>query len=35
MKKKIKFKPGTVVIFDPESFNPDFWDKLKEEDRIK
>ena len=34
-KKKRKFKQGTVVIFDPESFNPDFWDNLKEEERIK
>lgn len=29
------FKPGTVVVFDPSSFNPNFWDKLPEEDRIK
>lgn len=35
MRKKRSFKPGTVVVFDPESFNPDFWNKLKEEDRIK
>lgn len=30
-----QFKPGTVVVFDPKSFNPNFWDKLSEEDRIK
>jgi hypothetical protein len=35
MKKKSKFKPGTVVVFDPASFNPEFWDKLPEHDRIK
>ena len=29
------FKPGTVVVFDPESFNPKFWDALSEKDRIK
>lgn len=29
------FKPGTVVVFDPSHFNPEFWDKLSEEDRIK
>lgn len=28
-------KPGTVVIFNPSSFNPDFWNKLPEADRIK
>lgn len=28
-------KPGTVVVFDPSSFNPEFWDKLPEADRIK
>ena len=29
------FKSGTVVVFDPTSFNPDFWEKLSEEDRVK
>ena len=29
------FEPGTVVVFNPAAFNPDFWDKLPEEDRIK
>ena len=32
---KETFKPGTVVVFDPASFNPEFWDKLPEADRIK
>ena len=26
---------GTVVVFDPDSFNQDFWEKLPEENRIK
>ncbi len=30
-----KFKMGSVVVFDPESFNPAFWDKLSEEERVK
>ena len=29
------FEPGTVVVFAPENFNPEFWDKLSENDRIK
>ncbi len=29
------FKKGTVVVFDPESFNKDFWKNLSEEDKIK
>jgi hypothetical protein len=29
------FKMGTVVVFDPDSFNQDFWEKLPEENRIK
>jgi len=29
------FKPGDTVIFDPDTFNPDYWDKLSEEDRVK
>lgn len=29
------FEPGTVIVFDPSSFNPEFWNKLSEEDRIK
>lgn len=33
--KKNKFKPGTVVVFDPAHFNPKFWDNLKEEDRVR
>lgn len=35
MKKKKKFKRGTVVVFEPKNFAPDFWDKLSEEDRLK
>jgi uncharacterized protein YlbG (UPF0298 family) len=35
LKRKPKFKPGTVVVFDPASFNPDFWKKLSEEDRLR
>jgi hypothetical protein len=34
MKKK-KFKPGTIVVFDPDSFNPKYWDNLSEDDRVK
>jgi len=30
-----KMKPGTVVIFNTDSFNPEFWSKLSEEDKIK
>lgn len=29
------FEPGTVVVFDPNNLNPEFWDNLSEEDRIK
>ena len=29
------FMPGSVVVLDPASFNPDFWARLSEEDRIK
>lgn len=34
-KKQKKFKRGTVVVFDPTSFHPDFWDGLIEEERIR
>lgn len=30
-----KFKPGDVVIFNPEHFYPDYWDNLSEADRIR
>lgn len=30
-----QIKKGTVVVFDPTNFNPDFWSSLSEEDRIK
>lgn len=32
---KKPFKKGSVVVFDPTSFNPDFWNKLSEADKIK
>lgn len=31
----MNFEPGTVVVFNPDSFNPEFWNKLPEKDRIK
>jgi len=27
------FKTGTVVVFEPKNFNPEFWDNLSEKDR--
>ena len=35
MKPYKPFKPGDTVVFDPESFNPDFWNGLSEEDKVK
>lgn len=35
MPAKRQFKPGDTVVFDPNNFNPDYWNKLSEEDRIK
>ena len=35
LKKDSVFIPGQVVVFDSSSFNPDWWNKLPEEDRIK
>lgn len=29
------FNLGDTIVFDPTSFNPDFWDNLNESDRIK
>lgn len=29
------FSPGDAVVFEPENFNPDYWNKLSERDRIK
>jgi hypothetical protein len=29
------FEPGTVVVFEPDNFNPEYWNNLSEEDRIK
>lgn len=34
-KKTPKIKPGSVVVFSPENFNKDYWDKLPEKDRKK
>lgn len=35
-KQKMKrFTQGTVVVFDPTSFNPDFWNKLSEKEKLK
>jgi hypothetical protein len=31
----MSFEPGTVVVFDENTFNPEYWDNLSEEDRIK
>jgi hypothetical protein len=30
-----KFKLGDTVVFAPENFNPNFWNNLSEEERIK
>jgi hypothetical protein len=30
-----KFKPGTPVVFEPKNFNPEYWDRLSEEDRLR
>jgi hypothetical protein len=29
------FEPGTVVVFEPKNFNPEYWDKLPEEERLE
>jgi hypothetical protein len=29
------FEPGTVVVFEPNNFNPSYWNALSEEDRVK
>ena len=34
-KKNIKLKRGDTVIWTPDNFNKEFWDKLSEEDRVK
>jgi len=31
---KSKFKAGDTVVFDPSGFNPNYWNKLSEGDRI-
>lgn len=35
MRKPKTFKMGTVVVFEPKNFNPAYWNKLSEQDRIK
>lgn len=35
MKKIKKFKKGTVVVFDPNNLDQNYWNSLSEEDRIK
>ena len=32
---QVEFKQGEVLIWDPKNFNPDFWNKLSEDHRIK
>lgn len=32
---KAKFKPGDTVIWDPTTFNKEYWGTLPEADRIK
>lgn len=34
-KTKTNFKRGTVVVFEPNNFNPEYWKGLSEEDKIK
>ena len=34
-KRLVAFKRGTVVVFDPGSFNKDWWGKQSEEDLLK
>jgi len=29
------FEPGTIVVFDPDSFNSEFWKGLSEKERKK
>lgn len=31
----MSFRAGDTVVFDPTNFNPEFWNNLSEEDRIK
>lgn len=30
----MSFTPGTVVVFEPKNFNPEFWNKLSEQEKI-
>ena len=34
-KKPKELRPGDVVVFEPKNFNPNFWDNLSEEDRLR
>jgi hypothetical protein len=29
------FKPGDTVVFDPDSFNPEWWNALSEKERLR
>lgn len=33
--KKRKIKRGDVIVWEPKNFNPEYWNKLSEEDRIQ
>lgn len=35
MKKQKKFKRGSVVVFEPKNFNPEYWKNLSEADKVK
>lgn len=35
MTKKQMFEPGTVVVFDPSSFNQEHWKGLSHDDKVK
>jgi hypothetical protein len=35
MSRRKSFKLGDTVVFDPSTFNPEHWDGLSEEDRLK
>ncbi len=33
--RNVELVPGDTVVWNPENFNPAFWDKLSERDRIR
>jgi hypothetical protein len=35
MSRRKSFKSGDTVVFDPTTFNPEYWENLSEEDRLK